>query len=254
MKLQASSIEVSSETEGEKYLRCVRRKTLSYQKRVNTKAINRNIKIPQHQKCSAREYLKCRISSEKMSGVEINPDSHPLLIIEKDIRANFSDSDNSEDNESSGELFDFSSSDVRELGEGARRNSLLIVEEKDLEMNASEDQNNNSSVNYPRLSLNVDSDDESSSGLTNEAINRTFIRIGSSDSSGDFGEGERSTEKPREAINHELDDIARENYPDDDEGIVNILGQIDILVGCKTDALNVSVSCCGISVERGLTW
>lgn len=187
-----------------------------------------------------------------MSEIKVNPDSNdnPLLIIENDIPANLSDSDNKS---SGGELFDFSSSDIRELEESTRRNSLLIIEEKDLEMNEAEDQNNNSSVNHHRLSLHIGSDDESSSGLTNEAINRTIIRIGSNDSSdGDFGEGERRAEKPHEAINHEFGDSARETYADDDEGIVNILGQIDTLVGYNAVAFNISY--CGISVERGSTW
>lgn len=188
-----------------------------------------------------------------MSEAKDNSDPNPLTIIENDVPDNLLDSDKSDDNDSSGELFDFSPSDIREIEESARRNSLLIVEEKDLEMmDSAEDKNNNSSVNnIHRLSLHVGSDDENSSGLPNEAINRTIIRIGSNDSSGDFDEAERHAERPHEAINHDLSENAREKYPDDDEGIVNILGQIDILVGCKLNAL--IVSCCGISVERGST-
>lgn len=185
-----------------------------------------------------------------MSEFEINSETNPLIIIENEIPPNISESDKSDDNKSTGELFDFS--DIGEFEESARLNCLLKIEEKDLEMDAVEDQNNNNSSNNPRLSLHVTSDDESSSGLTNEAINRTIIRNGSNDSSYDYGEAESRVEQPHEAINHELGDSAREKYPDDEEGIVNILGQIDILVGFTEIVLNVS--CCGNSVQRGSTW
>jgi hypothetical protein len=103
---------------------------------------------------------------------------------------------------------------------------------------------NNNNNNHHRLSLQVESGDENSLVMTNEAINRTIIRIGSNGSSVDFGEAdEKVIDKPNEAINHEAN-VRRsshsysENYPSDDgEVIVNILGQINDIVG-------FNVHCC----------
>lgn len=114
-------------------------------------------------------------------------------------------------------------------GAGEKRNSLLIVEDKDLMM----DDNNN----IHRLSLQVESGDGESLVMTNEAINRTIIRIGSNGGV-DFGELNNDSEMsncetPLEAINHELQPNSDTDEVDDggNEAIVNILGKIDEIVG-----------------------
>lgn len=131
-------------------------------------------------------------------------------------RENSDISDN--DNDSHGEMFDFSD----ELED--KRNSLLIIEDKDLMM---DDFNNNSSLH--RLSLQVESGDDNSLVMTNEAINRTIIKIGSNV---DFGETDGSLiERPHEAINQEIPEIHDSHDDDDGEAIVSILGQINDIVG-----------------------
>lgn len=166
-------------------------------------------------------------------------DLNPLRIVENE-NENETDtrrsSDKSDDNDSNGELFDFSASDIEELdSDGGKRNSLLIIEEKDLTM---DDFNNNN--NLHRLSLQVESGDDNSLVMTNEAINRTIIRIGSNGSSVDFGEADGVLiDKPLEAINQEVTETATRksesfaSHDDDDggEAIVNILGQINDIVG-----------------------
>lgn len=185
-----------------------------------------------------------------MSETDLSCDFSPLIIIEDEIPPKILSSDNS-DNESNGELFDFSDSDIKELvnvgsESPVKRNSLLIVEEKDSMMNEAGDLNNNSSH---RLSLQVESVDDNSLVMTDEAINRTIIRIGSNRSSVDFGEtGDSVNESPYETINHEVNRNARrssEGFPDDGEVIVNILGQINDIVGltsifmCRVDLVAV---------------
>lgn len=164
-----------------------------------------------------------------MSEIQLSPDPNPLLIVEDEIPSQTAN-DNNDDNESDGELFDFSAIDTTET----KRNSLQIVEEKDLMMDESGDLNNNSNVH--RLSLQVESGDENSLVMTDEAVNRTIIRIRSNGSSFDYGESdERVVDTPNEAINHEVAGNTRresENYPDDGQVIVDLLGQINDIVGC----------------------
>lgn len=148
-------------------------------------------------------------------------DPNPLRIIEDDL-VDDGGCDNV-DNIENCEQFDSSASE--------NRNSLLIVEDKDLMM----DDNNN----IHRLSLQIESGDSDSLVMTNEAVNRTIIRIGSNGGV-DFGELNHSEisncDTPPEAINHELQTNADsyENVDEDDgnEAIVNILGQINEIVGC----------------------
>ena len=195
---------------------------------------------------------------------------NPLRIIEDEIPSN---SDKSTDNDSNGEMFDFSASDIEELeGDGSsktdefdslqnkQRNSLLIIEDKDLIMDRNEDFNNNNCDSIHRLSLQVESGDIDSLVMTNEAFNRTIIRIGSNCI--DFGDSnvneiniqpqqEQQLESIHEAINHKInddyvDDVEQiedeeESFPDhahesddinsSDQLIVNILGQINEIVG-----------------------
>lgn len=176
-----------------------------------------------------------------MTEVERSCELNPLKIIEDEIPSSATVCDNNDDNESIGELFDFSDSDIKELDDdvsrqpSVKRNSLLIVEEKDLLMDDAGDLNNN----MHRLSLQVESGDENSLVMTNEAINRTIIKIGSNNSSVDFGESDDNViDTPHEAINHGVGEITRrnsENFPDDGEAIVDILGQIDDIVGSITE-------------------
>lgn len=179
-----------------------------------------------------------------MEEIQLTNDANPLRIVEDETPSKSDDSDKSDDKESIGELFDFSASDIEELdSEGSdravNRNSLLIIEEKDLMM----DDNNN--TNLHRLSLQVESGDDNSLVMTNEAINRTIIRIGSNTSSVDFGENdndELEINNPHEAINQGVGDNTRrashsESFADDDgEVIVSILGQINDIVGCKINS------------------
>lgn len=180
-----------------------------------------------------------------MDEVQLTGDDNPLRIVEDETPPKSLACDKRDDNESIGELFDFSVSDIEELESdgrelGIKRNSLLIVEEKDLMMDGAGDFNNNNNSNMHRLSLQVESGDENSLVMTNEAINRTIIRIGSNGSSVDFGESEEAViDKPHEAINHDMNQSARrtshsESFADDDgEVIVSILGQINDIVGCN---------------------
>ena len=221
---------------------------------VNTKQYN-NIhkKIPQQKNRSLLAIME-----------EIN--YNPLRIIEDDIPTN---SDKSTDNDSNGEIFDFSASDIEELegygssktseSENKQRNSLLIIEDKDLIMDANEDFNNNNCESIHRLSLQVESGDSDSLVMTNEAVNRTIIRIGSNCI--DFGESnvneinpqQQQLESIHEAINHKANDDyveqiedeeeeeEEENFPEhadesdnvnsSDQVIVNILGKINEIVG-----------------------
>lgn len=189
---------------------------------------------------------------------------NPLRIIEDEIPSN---SDKSTDIDSNGEMFDFSASDIEELeGDGSsktdefdslqskQRNSLLIIEDKDLIMDTNEDVNNNNCDSIHRLSLQVESGGDSDSlVMTNEAVNRTIIRIGSNCI--DYGDSnvneiniQQQVESVHESINHKINDdyvddvdevekidVEEENFPDDvnntDQVIVNILGQINEIVG-----------------------
>lgn len=179
-----------------------------------------------------------------MDDVPITADENPLRIVEDETPPKTEHAcDKSDDNESIAEMFDFSASDIETLeSDGSphaiNRNSLLIVEDKDLMMDEAGDLNNNN--NLHRLSLQVESGDENSLVMTNEAINRTIIRIGSSGSSVDFGEADGPViDNPPEAINHDNSECARrashsESFADDDgEVIVSILGQINDIVGCN---------------------
>lgn len=196
--------------------------------------------------------------------------ANPLRIVEGDFDdiEKSSKIDKNNDKETvKCELFAFS--DIEDSNSSTtirahKRNSLLIVEDKDLIVM---DDNNNNSENIHRLSLQVESGDSDSLVMTNEAINRTIIRIGGID----FGENDQKTNNnnnnnenqspppPREAINHEIEEsdmIDDERSGDDDsnnneeahsggqEAIVNILGQINEIVGyflclCKNIMLGI---------------
>lgn len=161
-----------------------------------------------------------------------------------DIGKSFSDNDEC-DNNNSTEQFDFSVSEIEALNETnaslpslhTKRNSLLIIEEKDLMMNVE---------NNHRLSLQIESGggDTDSLVMTNEAINRTIIRIGGGGV--DFGESNDhdsdSQSPPPEAINHEIE--RKSSNDDSNEAIVNILGQINEIVGyflclCKKTSFGI---------------
>lgn len=186
--------------------------------------------------------------------MESNCDFNPLIIIEDEIPPKNATSDNSDDNESNSEIFDFSDSEISalenvgsEVSTATNRNSLLIIEEKDLMMADDDDYNNNNSLH--RLSLQIESGDENSLVMTNEAINRTIIRIGSNGSSVDFGEqmdSDAVANSPHEAINQEINDKSArrnsENHPDDGEAIVSILGQINDIVGYNNQLVSCSMS------------
>ncbi|KAL7028892.1 hypothetical protein ACKWTF_006037 [Chironomus riparius] len=201
---------------------------------------------------------------------------NPLRIIEDEIPSN---SDKSTDNDSNGEIFDFSASDIEELeGYGSsktdefeslqskQRNSLLIIEDKDLIMDRNEDFNNNNCDSIHRLSLQVESGDSDSLVMTNEAVNRTIIRIGSNCI--DFDDSnvndiyiqpqqqQQQLESIHEVINHKInddyvDDVEQiedeeESVPDQahesddinssDQVIVNILGQINEIAEARLAA------------------
>lgn len=162
-----------------------------------------------------------------MDEMEVTRDINPLRIVEDETQNETRDKN---DNDSNDELFDFSASDIEELeSDGGKRNSLLIIEEKDLTM----DDNNNHN-NLHRLSLQIESGDDNSLVMTNEAVNRTIIRIGSNGSSVDFGEAEGILiDKPHEMTEAINQDLAETASHDDDggEAIVNILGQINDIVG-----------------------
>jgi hypothetical protein len=180
--------------------------------------------------------------------------SNPLRIVEDDIPFTISNSDNESDNDSNGEVFDFSASEIEELegkssssdsddetttAEKKNRNSLLIIEDKDLIMESSEDFNNNCD-NIHRLSLQIESGDSDSLVMTNEAANRTIIRIGSTNGI-DFGETdvdalEQRPQQLHETINHKS---GNESDSDNaDNAIVNILGQINEIVRERADIIN----------------
>lgn len=161
-----------------------------------------------------------------MDETESTSAHNPLRIVE-DETENENETCDKSDNDSNGELFDFSASDIEELeSDSGKRRSLLIIEEKDLTM---DDNNNNN--NLHRLSLQVESGDDNSLVMTNEAINRTIIRIGSNGSSVDFGEADGNLiEKPHEAINQEMTAAASQD-DDGGEAIVSLLGQINDIVG-----------------------
>ena len=168
---------------------------------------------------------------------ESSSDTNPLRIVEDEAESETKlnlDPDKSDDSDSNEELFDFSASDIEELqGDGGKRRSLLIIEDKDLMM---DDVNNNN--NLHRLSLQVESGDDNSLVMTNEAINRTIIRIGSRGSSVDFGESEGNLiDKPHEAINHGVETANFAGLDDGAEAIVTILGQINDIVGSFVSCL-----------------
>lgn len=159
-------------------------------------------------------------------------DPNPLRIIEDDLV----------DDGGCDKVDNIENCEQYNLSASEKRNSLLIVEDKDLMM----DDNNN----IHRLSLQIESGDSDSLVMTNEAINRTIIRIGSNGGV-DFGELNHSEisncDTPPEAINHEIQTNSEsvdsdENVDEDDgnEAIVNILGQINEIVGyvmsmCKNE-------------------
>ncbi|KAG5683646.1 hypothetical protein PVAND_012917 [Polypedilum vanderplanki] len=158
--------------------------------------------------------------------------NNPLRIVEDDIPLTISNNDNDSDNDSNiGEVFDFSASDIEELEgctdieEKKKRNSLLIIEDKDLIMETNEDFNNN----IHRLSLQIESGGDSDSlVMTNEAINRTIIRIGS-------GSCNEYTDNNKQQENEAISD-KDESESEADNVIVNILGQIDEIAEARLAA------------------
>lgn len=168
--------------------------------------------------------------------LRIVEDEMPLTIISS------SDNDSNDDNESNGEVFDFSAVEIEELegrtsessdetateSKQKKRNSLLIIEDdKDLIMESSGDFNNNCNNNIHRLSLQIESGDSESLVMTNEAVNRTIIQIGSRNGI-DFGESNDNIDVDAHE-QHELSD-QDESDSEADNAIVNILGQIDEIV------------------------
>lgn len=196
--------------------------------------------------------------------------TNPLRIIEDDLVDGceeeeendhdtgnfFSDNDECDNIESNCEPFDFSASEIEALNKTnasslsssslqTKRNSLLIIEEKDLMMDVENVEN------IHRLSLQVESGggDTDSLVMTNEAINRTIIRIGGGGGI-DFGESndhesDSSSDLPLEAINHEMKrQPSKTDSNDSNEAIVNILGQINEIVGyflclCKNTSFGI---------------
>lgn len=189
--------------------------------------------------------------------MEINQLTDDLRIIEEDspIKNTIADNnDNEDDNDSTCEIFDFSVSDIEELESSSKvaevpvkRHSLLIVEEKDL-FTSNGDFNNNSN-NSSNLIMSYDG--ENCNELTDdETTNRTIIRINSNDltqtnDSSDiqehYGDNEEDEHKSdsecitNEAYNekfdtsHEITNGLMEG--DEDIGLVNLLGQINEIVG-----------------------
>lgn len=193
--------------------------------------------------------------------MEINQLTDDLRIIEEDtpIKSSITsdNTDNDDDNDdSTSEIFDFSVSDIEELESSSKltevpvkRLSLLIVEEKDLLMESNEDFNNNNNdssnliMSYDGENCNESTDDETT--------NRTIIRINSNDlmqtndssdvqehygDNDDEDEHESDSEGiPNEAFNekfetsHEITNGLMEG--DEDIGLVNLLGQINEIVG-----------------------
>lgn len=144
-----------------------------------------------------------------MSEIVKEKNHKPLFIIE--VPEN---DDNSGDNVFKDELLDFASSVSLEDGEAAvpsaEQNYLKIFEEKDLVMAESESD----------TSLQVDRAREN-------------VRLNSITSAGDFEQSENFDE-PYEAINQTVEGSFRrtsESHNDEGEGIVDILGQINDIVG-----------------------
>jgi hypothetical protein len=165
-----------------------------------------------------------------MHRIHIENDLNPLMILESETPA-----DMCNDEVTCG-LFDFSENSFlnpSEEKQSTKRNSLMIVEEGDVRMDQAED---HEPANVHRLSVQVESGDENSLVMTNEAINQTIIRIGANDSNDDFGDSEEiSSGRALEAVNSEIHGSFRrdsQSFPqDNDNEIVSILGQINDIVG-----------------------
>jgi hypothetical protein len=195
---------------------------------------------------------------------------NPLRIVEDDMPLTISNSDNESDNDSNdGEVFDFSASEIEEL-EGCecktgathaddvkkKRNSLLIIEDKDLIMESREDFNNNCSShnNIHRLSLQIESGDSESLVMTNETVNRTIIRISSSNGI-DFGESNDALdahEQCQQQQQQHSSDRDESDVDSADHAIVNILEQIDEIVSVQLRA-KASNSLTAVTVNRSLS-
>lgn len=190
--------------------------------------------------------------------MEINQLTDDLRIIEEDtpIKSTLTDNtDNDDDNDSTSEIFDFSVSDIEELDCSSKvaevpvkRHSLLIIEEKDLLLASNEDFNNNSNDSS---NLIMSYNGENCGKLADdETTNRTINRLNSSDLMqtnelsdvqehyGDNDEDEHESDSegiPNEAFNekfdtsHEITNGLMES--DEDVGLVNLLGQINEIVG-----------------------
>lgn len=118
------------------------------------------------------------------------------------------------------ERLDFTSSDnTDDEIPSAEQNLLKIIEKKDLVMSD--------------RSLQVDNADEDCMTSSHEAINRAVVRMSSLSS--DFEESENFDGRDQcEAINRSIDRSSRKNsesHMEDGEGIVDILGQINEIVG-----------------------
>lgn len=131
------------------------------------------------------------------------------------------DDDNSSDNVFTDEMLDFGFSDGSEDGEAAvpsvEQNYLKIIEEKDLVMDENE---SDTSLQADRARVNV--------------------RTSSVTSAGDFEESEKFDE-PHEAINQTVEGSFRrtsESHNDEGEGIVDLLGQINDIVGLSVSLLS----------------
>lgn len=142
-----------------------------------------------------------------MSEIVKEKNHKPLFIIE--VPKN---NDNSGDNVFKDELLDFASSDNLEDGEAAvpsaEHNYLKIIEEKDVMAESESD-----------TSLQVDRAREN-------------VRMSSITSAGDFEQSENFDE-PYEAINQTVEGSFRRTSEshNEGEGIVDILGQINDIVG-----------------------
>lgn len=156
-------------------------------------------------------------------------------------------------------LYDFSSSVQEfETKQSRKRNSLLIIEDRDLIMDANNcddvDDFNNNNNSHHRLSLQIESNNGTNCDIdmqqsVNEAINRTIIRIGSNGSI-DFTESTNENNNKSDANMNDShsnlsegasnkndegtddDEDEDEDYKDDgnDQVFVNLLGQINEIV------------------------
>jgi hypothetical protein len=158
----------------------------------------------------------------------MNQDLNPLLITESETPPELC-----HENKKC-ELFGFSEmSCIADEKQLTKRNSLIIIEEGDLKMDQSESKESN---HFHRLSVQVDSGDGKSLVMKNEAINQTIIKIGSNNSNDEFETSDKtSDEKLFEAVNSEVKDNCRRDSlsfaAEGDNVIVNILGQINDIVG-----------------------